>query len=140
MERRVTKEIKNLDKLIGETLIDNKEYAININHTQIQIIFYLIKHKDEDVCQKDLEIETHLKKASITGTLDSMEDKGFIIRKQSEEDKRKNNIILSDKILKEQEKLKNRINEIETRINKNISEDELNQFFTIIDKIKANLK
>ena len=140
MERRVTKEIKNLDKLIGETLIDNKEYAININHTQIQIIFYLIKHKDEDVCQKDLEIETHLKKASITGTLDSMEDKGFIIRKQSEEDKRKNIIILSDKILKEQEKLENRINEIETRINKNISEDELNQFFAIIDKIKANLK
>ena len=52
----------------------------HLNHTQIQILVYLIKHKNEEVCQKDLQNETHLKKASITGALDSLEDKAVTIR------------------------------------------------------------
>lgn len=139
MNRRTTKEIKELDKLIGKSLIKDRNNKKNLNHTQMQIVFYLVKHENEEVCQKDLEIETHLKKASITGTLDSMEDKGIIIRKQSEDDKRKNIIVLSDIAKKEKIAIEDRIKEIENRINKNISKEELNSFFNIIDKMKKNM-
>ena len=140
MERSVIKDIREIEMIIGDYIIKIQKYEKYINHTQMQIILYLIRHEGEDVCQKDLEIETHLKKASITGTLDSMEDKGIILRKQSEEDKRKNLIYLSEKTLNEKERIKKRIYEIEEKINNNISEEELNQFYLVIDKMKANLK
>lgn len=140
MERSVIKDIREIEMIIGDYIIKSQKYEKYINHTQMQIILYLIRHEGEDVCQKDLEIETHLKKASITGTLDSMEDKGIILRKQSEEDKRKNLIYLSEKTLNEKERIKKRIYEIEEKINNNISEEELNQFYSVIDKMKANLK
>lgn len=140
MERSVIKDIREIEMIIGDYIIKSQKYEKYINHTQMQIVLYLIRHEGEDICQKDLEIETHLKKASITGTLDSMEDKGIIIRKQSDEDKRKNLIFLSEKTLNEKERIKKRINEIEEKINNNITEEELNQFYSVIDKMKANLK
>ena len=140
MEKLITKEIRDIDRIIGKTLTNNNKLKGNLNHTQLQILFYLLRHSDQEVCQKDLEIETHLKKASITGTLDSLQDKGIIERKQSEDDKRKNMIVLSKKALEEKENFETKIRQIEEEIKTNISKDELNDFFKVIDKIKMNLK
>lgn len=139
MERIITKEIKDLDVLIAKSLRGNDEIAHLFNRTQLQIIFYLNKHINDEVCQKDLEIETHLKKASITGALDSLEDKGIIVRKQSNEDKRKNVILLSKQALKEKDRIENKFKQIELKIKKNIDENELKQFYSILDRMKSNL-
>ena len=139
MERHLTKEIKDLDVLIAKALKNGNKNKEVLNHTQLQILFYLNKHFNEEVCQKDLEIKTHLKKASITGALDSLQDKGIIERKTSIEDKRKNIIVLSEKALKEKDKIKMRFEEIENELKKNISQKELNEFYSIINKMKANL-
>lgn len=139
MERILTKEIKDLDNLIGKSLKANNDIRHVLNRTQLQIIFYLNKHINEEVCQKDLEIETHLKKASITGALDSLEDKDIIVRKQSKDDKRKNVIILSKAALKEKDRIENKFKQIELKIKKNIDEDELKQFYSTLDKMKSNL-
>lgn len=140
MERYITKEIKDVDMLIGKIIAKTHDVNDYLNHTQIQILLYLVKHADEETCQKDLEAETHLKKASITGTLDSLEDKGMIIRKQSDDDKRKNVIILSEKALKIKDDLQEIFKSVNKRIKQNISDEELDQFYRVIDKIKNNLK
>ena len=111
-----------------------------MNHTQLQILMYLTKHRDEEVCQKDLEIETHLKKASITGTLDSMEDKGIIKRIQSTEDRRKNLIVLSEKAIIEKERFEEKFKQIEEKIKYNITDEELENFYSVLDKMERNLK
>lgn len=139
MERILTKEIKDLDILIAKSLKTNNDIRHVLNRTQLQIIYYLNKHINEEVCQKDLEIETHLKKASITGALDSLEDKGIIVRKQSKNDKRKNVIVLSKVALKEKDRIENKFKQIELKIKKNIDEDELKQFYSTLDKMKSNL-
>lgn len=140
MERYIAKEIKDLDVLIGKSLISDKVPKGIINHTQFQILLYLIKHENEEVCQKDLEIETHLKKASITGSLDSLEEKGIVIRKQSEDDKRKNIILLSEKTKEAKDRIKEKFNIIEKKIEKDLTDKEIETFYRIIDKIKENLK
>lgn len=140
MERSILKYIKDMHILIGEKITYENDPKAYFNHTQIQILLYLIKHKNEEVCQKDLEIETHLKKASITGTLDSLQDKGIIIRKQSEDDKRKNIILLSDKALKLKDNISEKYKEIESKIRENITEEELNQFYSVFDKMERNLR
>lgn len=142
MERYITKEIRDVGILIGKAIEKSHDNDIeeHLNHTQIQILIYLVKHRNEEVCQKDLEAETHLKKASITGTLDSLEDKGMIIRKQSDEDKRKNIIVLSEKATNIKKEIIETFKSVNKRTKQNITEEELNQFYNVIDKIKKNLK
>lgn len=140
MERYITKEIKDLDMLIGKTIAKTHDVNEYLNHTQIQILLYLVKHAGEEICQKDLEAETHLKKASITGTLDSLEDKEMIVRKQSDDDKRKNIIVLSQKASNIKTEITNIFKSVNKQLEKNISEEELKQFYATIDKIKNNLK
>lgn len=140
MERYITKEIKDVDMLIGKAIAKSHDIEEYLNHTQIQILIYLVKHCNEEICQKDLEAETHLKKASITGTLDSLEDKGMIIRKQSDEDKRKNIIVLSEKATNIKKEILEAFKSVNKKIKQNITEEELNQFYSVIDKIKKNLK
>lgn len=140
MEKYLVKEIRDVAYLIGKKLTKNYDPSDHLNNTQIQILLYLVHHSNEEVCQKDLEVETHLKKASITGTLDALEDKGMIVRKQSEEDKRKNIIVLSEKAIKLKGELTEEYMQTDRIIQKNISEEELNQLFTLLEKVRNNLK
>lgn len=140
MERYIIKEIKDVNILIGKTIAKSHDIKEYLNHTQIQILMYLVKHSDEEICQKDLEAETHLKKASITGTLDSLEEKGMIVRKQSKDDKRKNVIVLSEKASNTKNEILEIFKSVNKQIKQNITDEELNQFYNVIDKIKNNLK
>jgi len=140
MEKSIIKQIKELDISIGKNLIEKSKKDINLNHTQFQILMYLMKHSDKQVCQKDLEIETKLKKASITGSLDSLQDKGIIERKPSEDDRRKNIIVLSKKALNIKDDVEAKFKDVEKQLIKNISKQELNTFKLILEKMHNNLK
>lgn len=140
MEYRLTKDIRDVDKLVSKEIIGGNYHHFGLNKTQIQIIFYLLEHDGVEVCQKDLEDETHLKKASITGTLDSLEEKGIIIRTQSKIDKRKNVVELSELAIVERQKLRERIDNIEQIIQEGISEEEIRIFRDVLHKIGDNIK
>lgn len=140
MEKYLAKEIKEIERLIGNKLVRNEKPSDNLNHTQVQIMFYLLKNQDKAICQKDIEKEVNLKKASITETLDSLEKKGIIDRVRSDDDKRKNNIVLTQKALGGKDKIESKIKDVECLIRKGIDQQSLDCFYNVIDKIKENLK
>lgn len=140
MERSVVKEIRDIDKLIGRYISDGHDPRKIMNLTQFQIIHYLLKHADENVCQRDLEIETNLKKASITGAIDSLVEKGMVTRIQSQEDRRVNFIRLTEQMLEFKQNFENRIAELNENIMKDIDARELESFYRVLDKIKENIR
>lgn len=140
MERKVLKSIRSLHKNIKDSFYEDKNIHKNINFTQYQIIMYLLKHENEEVCQKDLEAETHLNKASITASIDSLEDKEIVKRMQSPIDKRKNIITLTAKAKEKQKELEQRADELERQVLLGIDSKDLERFFVVIDKINDNLK
>ena len=140
MERSVIKEIRDINKLIGKYISDGHDPRKIMNLTQFQIIHYLLKHADEDVCQRDLEIETNLKKASITGAIDSLVEKGLVKRVQSAEDRRVNYIRLTKQMLEYKQNFENRIAELNENIIKDIDSKELESFYHVLDKIKENIR
>lgn len=140
MEKYLAKEIKEIERLIGNKLVENEKPSDNLNHTQVQIMFYLLKNQDKAICQRDIEKEVNLKKASITETLDSLEKKGIIDRVKSDDDKRKNNIVLTQKALGGKDKIESKIKDVECLIRKGIDQQSLDCFYNVIDKIKENLK
>lgn len=139
MNRNLAKEIGILNHCIKEYLsngVDPKKY---LNITQYQILMYLLRHENENVIQKDLEAETHLKKASITGSLDTLAEMDLIYRVQAEDDKRKNYVKLTDKALKYKNDFENRALAFNHSVIKNISDEQLNTFYEVIDQIKKNI-
>lgn len=138
--RNVVKELSDLNKCISKYISNGNDISKTFNLTQIHIIGYLLQHEGEEVCQKDLEIETNLKKASITGCIDSLVDKNIVYRKQSETDKRKNYIYLTDMALKHKKDFEDRGNLLNNKIIENISEKDLKIFYNVLDSIRNNIK
>ena len=137
MEQNVVKALKKLNHLSNEYINRNSDHSKVLNSTQLQIVNYLIKH--EDVIQKDLEIETQLKKSSITGCIDSLEKKGIVQRIQSKDDKRKNFIVLTPFALEKKEMLEERVKRLDAIVRKGIEEDELKTFVKVLNKMLDNL-
>lgn len=136
---KISNEIRDLQfnvKSRINKIIDPNKF---VNFTQYQIIRYLMININKEVCQKDLEIETKLNKASITGALDNLEEKGLVLRKQSLEDKRKNIIAVTDKSKKLIGIYETAVEEVDNKMIEGISEEELNTFLNVINKMNKNL-
>jgi len=136
----VVKELNDLNKCINKYISNGNDLLKIFNLTQIHIIGYLLQHEGEEVCQKDLEIETNLKKASITGCIDSLVDKNIVYRKQSETDRRKNYIYLTETALKHKKDFEDRGNLLNNKIIENISKKDLKIFYNVLDSIRNNIK
>lgn len=139
MTTSVLKEIKHLNCRIKKIIDKRMPKNVHVNVTQMQIVTYLFKHENEEICQKDLEAETHLKKASITGALDSLEDEGLIERIQSSEDKRRNIIKVTEKAEKERQNIVCSYNKVNKAILKNLTDQQIQQFLSILSVMNKNL-
>lgn len=113
---------------------------IHLNVTQMQIMTYLFKHEKEETCQKDLESETHLKKASITGAIDALEEMGLVERVQAKEDKRRNIIKFTPYAKKEKQGIVSVYDLLNKVIVKGLTQEEIESFFNVIEKMKNNLE
>ena len=140
MEKKVLNSIRKISKGIKRYFCDGQDLEKKINYTQLQIVAYLFKHEDEEVCQKDLQEATHLNKASIAATIDSLEDKGVVERIQSKVDKRRNIIVLTENAKKKHHEFEKKMNKLEEELLSGIEEKDLESFYIVIDKINENLE
>lgn len=93
----------------------------------------------KDVFQKDLEEAFQVRRSTATEILKAMERKELIIRISVPEDRRKKKILLTDKAqgicMENQEK----IIQAEQEIIRGLSNDEINSFLHILEKIQNNI-
>lgn len=108
--------------------------------TQMQIMDYILNHNEDEIYQRDLEKILNLRRATVSGVLQTMEKNGLIIRVIDEMDARSKRIILSEDAKKLFSIKKKEFYEIEKRITSNISKEEINTFLIVIEKMKNNLK
>ena len=130
--------LKDLDKMIVRSLLDQEKLELLPSPTQLQIIEYII-NSDEEVLQCDLEKAIKLRRATISGVLKTMEKKNLITRVISSKDARVKKIILSDKTKKMYLESKAKLEALEELITSNISDNEINIFLEVMDKMQENL-
>ena len=106
----------------------------------MQIIAYILKHKNEDIYQRDLENVLKLRRATVSGVLKTMEKNGFIIRITDKEDTRIKKIILNKNAEEIFEKSEKKLDELEKIVIKDISKTDLKIFSNVIDKMKENIE
>ena len=147
-KNKVLYQIRTLEKLIirrywvekGFTKEDFENKMKKTSPTQMQIIEYMLKHDQEDVYQKDLEKVLRLRRATVSGVLQTMEKNNLISRITNQEDTRTKKIILNENTKKLFLENKKKFDEIEEKIIKGISNENLNLFFQDIEEMKKNIE
>lgn len=138
---RVLYQIKTLENMILRNLIsDNEELSLILTPTQMLIVEYILTHEEEDIYQKDLEDVLNLRRATVSGVLQTMEKNGLLERISHLEDARIKKIILNENAKNIFLKSKQKMEKIEKIVIKNISSEELIIFSKVIDMMKQNLK
>lgn len=135
-------QIKSLDKSIFRYLTSDICFHNKVmpTPTQMQIIDYILNHLDEDIYQRDLENVLNLRRATVSGVLQTMEKNGLIERIVSSSDTRVKKIILRPSARKIYDEKLKMMKELEKRMINGISKDEIDAFYQIIDKMKKNIR
>ena len=89
---------------------------------------------------KDLENVLKLRRATVSGVLQTMEKNGFIERVIDKNDTRVKKIILNKKTSKIFYERSEKIKTMENNIKKGISQEELETFFRVILKMQHNIQ
>lgn len=145
-DRYIIYKIKELDKAILRNVrlpdmefADKFQISNNSTPTQMKVLGYMIDNYGKEIYQKDLEEKLDLSRATISDVLKRMENNGLITRLQNENDVRSKRIILSDGANKVFEKGIERIDYIEKKAIKDISQGDLEVFIGVINKMIKNI-
>lgn len=142
MQINIIREIKNLNISIGKMLFSSKDEILGKHPKplQIEIINYLSKNQDKVIYQKDLEENLKISKAAISEVLTSMEKNGFIEKINDTSDARRKRVVVSSETKKVHEDIEKRIDKLNDNLLDGISDDDLNIFIKVINKLKDNMK
>ncbi|MBQ7104311.1 MAG: MarR family transcriptional regulator [Bacilli bacterium] len=141
MRRIVGYELKTLDNLITRKILlkaKNAGYPA-LTTVQIRIMRYLFLNQDKEIYQRDIERNFVVRRSTASGIISTMEKNGMLKRIESSLDLRVKRIILTDKYIDRMELLESLIDEFQNDLLDGISDNELNTFFSVIDKMKDNL-
>lgn len=111
--------------------------AIDLTKEQMIVLKKLDEH--DGLNQNELAFLTYRDKSSLARLLSKMEKKQYIIRRQDSEDKRVNNVFLTEHGSAIFTKTRPVIQEVINRMEHAISESEKEQIITILKKVQTNL-
>lgn len=92
------------------------------------------------VFQKDIEKEFDIRRSTATVMLQSLEQKGYIVREPVDYDARLKKIVLTEKAIRHNLAIREQIDAFHEELEEGITEEEKREFFRILEKVKNNLK
>ena len=124
-------------------LIDQKKRAreatYGMSMTDSWILRYLDEHEGQEVLQKNIETDLHIKKSALTQQLNEMESNGLIRRSISEHDSRYKCISRTEKAIEIHQQIMDEIEEHERLMRKGINEEDLSVFSRVLDQMIKNI-
>jgi DNA-binding MarR family transcriptional regulator len=103
-------------------------------------ISYFFNNSDKDIFQKDFENEFSIRRSTASNILKTMEQNGFITRESVVSDARLKKIVLTEKAINIHKSVLKSINEREERLRQNLSDQEIETFLKITDKLIKNME
>lgn len=141
-ERYIAMELGKVSNLMKRDFIKSelRRQLEEVTGKNTWIILYLAEHKDEDIYQKDIENTFSIRRSTVSNMLKLMEKKGYIRREAVNSDARLKKLVLTQKALDADRMLKAQLTEKERLLRRNISDEELEVFYRVLDKIRGNIE
>lgn len=118
----------------------SKSYVDKMTGTHGWAVGYFYHNRHKDIFQKDFEQEFNIRRSTASSILSLMEKNGLIRREGVPYDARLKKITLTDKAIEIQHIVDGVFERFENTMKQNISEEELNIFFAVLDKINSNME
>lgn len=141
-EKRITFQIKTIGHLIKREFDNSatKKHADNLTGTHGWIIGYLYHNKDKNIYQKDLEEKFSIRRATVSGIIKLMEKNGLIEKIGDDTDKRLKKLVLTQKAIDIHNSVMEDLKKIEEKLQKGLSQEEIDNFFLVMEKMKKNME
>lgn len=140
--RRIGFEIHRSSRLVKRYLDNDatKLYIDKLTGTHGWAIGYLHQNSDRDIFQKDFEQEFNIRPSTASNILSLIEKNGLITRESVPYDARLKKIVLTQKAIDIHQIIENSFEKLEDKLKDGISQEELEIFFKVIDKINNNIE
>lgn len=142
INRQLGFEIKAANNMIRRKMdaIFAQQDGYELNGMQGPLLGYLYhKSRDGDVYQKDVEKEFRIRRSTATVMLQSLEQKGYLVRVASTEDARLKRILLTEKAIEHHNLIEEQIRNFNMELEAGLAEEEKATFLCILDKMMQNL-
>lgn len=139
--REVGHEIHVLSNMIGRKIDEEKRQRNmgDVSPVQTWVIRYLHDHKGQEICQRDLERDFNITRSTVTGILQLMEKKGYIVRVSVPTDARLKQILLTNQGEDLYYEFRDQIQTMEKLLVQGMTEEEIDQLIFLLGKIRKNL-
>ena len=142
MHRKLGFEIHRSSRLV-KRYMDNdatKLYVDKMTGTHGWAIGYFYNNKDRDIFQKDFEQQFDIRRSTASNILALMEKNGLITRESVPYDARLKKITLTRKAVEIHHTVESSFEKLEDTLSRGITEEELEVFYRVLDKINSNLE
>lgn len=131
--------LRQIGNLIKKQVNQDFE-KLGLTCSQSGILMYILLNKNNKINQRDIENEFKLSNPTVNGILNRLENKGLVRRIIDNTDKRVKHIIPLKKAEKFMGIVKQKRENLENNIIKNINQEELKIFNIVLEKMLKNIK
>lgn len=140
MSRKIGKEMREVQQLLHRKYeLKKEQQSEKLTQVQVHVLMYIHRH-DGQVFQKDIEQHLKVRRSTASQILNVLERESYVERMRLESDARMKEIVVTDKTLALIDSMEKHMKETESMLRVNISKDDMETFFKVIDQIKENLK
>jgi MarR family multiple gene transcriptional regulator MgrA len=129
--------------MIHDSIRKKANYELNnfdITLSQCRILDYLYERQNIKTSQKDIEEHYDVTHPTVIGILKRMKNKGFVITRSDDEDKRFNNICLTSKGETIHQKMSGFQNQMEQNLLKGLTDNQVQELKRYLKIISNNLQ
>ncbi len=127
-----------LSRTMGKQLRDEQHCAATA--VRSHILGYFAHHHVHEVQQAVLQQHLGIRRSTMTNILSGMESEGLVSRVEDAQDKRQKRVVLTDTAKTLCNEHLALVNAFEKKLEQALTDEELNQFFAIADKLKTILE
>lgn len=134
-------QIRTLSNLINRKInqmISEEEDTLTAHQTWV--LSYMTQHMDQDIMQRDIERQFSIRRSTASHMLQLMEKNGYISRISVPDDARMKRLIITEKGIEAEKRMKDRLHRFEDMLQSNVSPQELLLLKTLLKKLENNLQ
>lgn len=124
---------------VYEKDINNQLKGLGITSSQCEVLDYLFHCDKEEVNQKDIEKALNLKNPTVTGILQRLDEKGFILIVPNGRDRRKKNVHLTEKAYDIQKRMELDRRKIDRNLTIGMTKREIQALQKMLNRVLYNV-
>lgn len=135
-------QVHRMDRSISK-LLEMRVKAEGLDEVALMhgwILRYLYEHQDSEIYQKDIEKYFGICRSAVTNMIQALEKKGQVCRASVESDARLKKVMLTEEGRASHEKLGKIFQKMDSDLEDGISEEELQAFMGVLDKVYHNIE